>query len=258
VNAEDGQLLFAYQLGWRDVPFEQRWRERFGLPVFVENDANTAAVGEYYFGVARNVKDLFYLHTNGIGLGSGIFIGGRLLRGANGFAGEIAHITLDPQGPQCSCGQRGCWETMIGPAALQRVHRSFKGLEGVKPSGKPSGNANGEADVVTFAQLAKATFAGDAAARETVAYLGRTVGLGIANLVRVLNPELVVLGGQFGILGDLLLPIVKQVVWERTFEHPLQVLRIATTAFGADAAALGAASLVLNSILRQPNLANIY
>jgi len=94
-------------------PLRQRWQERFGVPVIVENDANAAALGEQMIGVAKQVDNFVYLNAS-VGLGAGLIIGGKLYGGAGGFAGEVGHITLEPNGLLCNCGNRGCWETLVG------------------------------------------------------------------------------------------------------------------------------------------------
>ncbi len=117
VDVRTGELKYAPNLKWHDIPIRQKWVERFGLPVFVENDANAAAMGEYYFGVARDAPNFIYLSA-GAGLGGGIVIDGQLFRGRGGFAGEIGHMTIDPNGEPCICGKRGCWETLVGPRTV--------------------------------------------------------------------------------------------------------------------------------------------
>ena len=126
VNVQNGELLFAPNLGWRNVPLRLMLSQRFHLPIYVENEANLGALGEYYFGIGRNVDNFIYL-SSGVGLGGGIIINGKLYKGWRGFAGEIGHIQRDPQGELCGCGRRGCWETQVGPRAiLQRVKRSIE------------------------------------------------------------------------------------------------------------------------------------
>jgi predicted NBD/HSP70 family sugar kinase len=110
VDIRQGKLVFAPNLRWTNVPLRLMWSQRFDLPIFVENEANAAALGEYYFGAARGVNSFIYLSA-GIGLGGGVLIDGKLFRGSNGYAGEVGHMTVDPEGELCGCGKRGCWET---------------------------------------------------------------------------------------------------------------------------------------------------
>ena len=125
VDVSSGLLRLAPNLHWVDVPIRDVLASHFDCPIYVENEANAAALGEYYFGAVRNVKDFIYLSA-GVGLGSGIVIGGKLFRGMFGYAGEAGHMTLDVNGELCGCGKRGCWETFVGPRAVeQRVQRSL-------------------------------------------------------------------------------------------------------------------------------------
>ena len=123
IDHATGTLLFAPNLGWSNVPLREMW-QRFGVPVIVENEANAAALGEYMLGVAKHVDNFIYLSA-GVGLGGGLMIDGKLYGGVGGYAGEIGHMTLAPDGPQCTCGNRGCWETFVGPTAiLDRVRQA--------------------------------------------------------------------------------------------------------------------------------------
>lgn len=119
VDARQGKLVNAPNLGWSVMPLRLMWTRLFNLPVFVENEANSGAMGEYFFGAAHGKEDFIYMST-GIGLGGGIMIGGKLFKGSNGYAGEIGHTTIYAGGEQCGCGSRGCWETYVGPRAIIR------------------------------------------------------------------------------------------------------------------------------------------
>ncbi|HSN93472.1 MAG TPA: ROK family transcriptional regulator, partial [Anaerolineaceae bacterium] len=117
VDVTSGLLRVAPNLNWVEIPIRDILAKYLDCPIYVENEANAAALGEYYFGAVRNVKDFIYLSA-GIGLGSGIVIGGQLFRGNFGFAGEAGHMTLDTNGELCGCGRRGCWETFVGPRSV--------------------------------------------------------------------------------------------------------------------------------------------
>ena len=116
VNAADGVLRGATNLGWRDIPFKALWEARFHLPVYVGNEASIAAFGEHYFGAAAGYRDFIYLQASLSALGAGIFIDGKLFQGMNGYAGEVGHMRIDPAGPPCGCGRRGCWEAVLRSA----------------------------------------------------------------------------------------------------------------------------------------------
>ena len=130
VDHATGTLVFAPNLGWSNVPLREMW-QRYGVPVMIENEANAAALGEHLMGIAQHIENFIYLSA-GVGLGGGLMIGGKLYGGVDGYAGEIGHMTLAPDGPQCACGNRGCWETFVGPTAiLDRVRQAA--LDGHTP-----------------------------------------------------------------------------------------------------------------------------
>jgi predicted NBD/HSP70 family sugar kinase len=122
VDINCGELRYAPALHWHDVPFRTRWSKRFGLPILLENNANAAALGEYYFGIAQNVPNFLYVGA-GATMGGGIVINGELFRGRGGFAGEMGHMALDPAGELCSCGRKGCWETLAAAVHHARPNR---------------------------------------------------------------------------------------------------------------------------------------
>jgi glucokinase-like ROK family protein len=250
VDVQQGSLVFAPNLHWRDVPLRQMWTQRFNLSVFVENEANAAALGEYYFGVARDVQSLIYLSA-GVGLGGGIIIKGKLFRGSGGYAGEVGHMTMDPNGEPCGCGKRGCWETVVGPRAIVRQVR--EALE-----------TNAESQIRTLVQddlesidvdvVVRAAQAGDHVARKALEEVGVQLGIGIANLVNAFNPEMVVLGGALSLASTFLLPVIEEAARKHALAQPYDIVKVAVSAHGADACVVGAVALVLDEILREPML----
>lgn len=244
VNFDRGLLIFAPNLHWRNIPFRALWYDRFGLPVMVENEANAAALGEYYFGVAREVNNFIYLST-GVGLGGGIFIGGKLFRGHTGYAGEVGHTKVKPDGEVCGCGQVGCLETLVSPRHIirrvcQRLEQNAAGLMG---TALPQ---------VTFETIVQAAEQGDAVALEALQEAGFWLGFGLANLVNIFNPRLVILGGTLNQAGHLLIPIIERVVREKSLELPGEIVQIIASAHGLEACVMGAIALVLDAILREP------
>lgn len=250
VDIQQGTLVFAPNLRWYDVPLRQMWAQRFNLPVFVENEANAAALGEYYFGNARGVQNLIYLSA-GFGLGGGIIIKGKLFRGSNGYAGEVGHMTVDPDGELCGCGKRGCWETLVGPRAIvRRVKTALERGEDslILPLAE---NDLSRINVETVVQAAQA---GDHVARTALEDVGIYLGIGISNLVNAFNPEMVVLGGVLSLASPFLLPAIEETVRKYALPQPLKALTITTSAHGVDACVMGAIALVLDEILREPKL----
>ena len=248
VDLRQGKLVFAPNLHWNNVPLRLIWSQRFNLPIFVENEANAAALGEYYFGAARGVDNFIYLSA-GIGLGAGILLDGKLFRGSNGYASEVGHMTIDPDGDLCGCGKRGCWETQVGPrAVLRRVRRTLQ-------SGAPSSLADmvaGDLEKIKFESVVQAASQGDPVALRALQEVGEFLGIGVANLVNVFNPELIVLGGALNLASPILLPIVERLMRANALAPSGENVRLAASAHGVDASLMGAVALVLDDILREP------
>jgi len=248
VDVSSGLLRYAPNLHWVNVPIRDVLARFFNCPIYVENEANAAALGEYYFGAARNVKDFIYLSA-GIGLGSGIVIGGKLFRGMFGYAGEAGHMTLDVNGDICGCGKRGCWETFVGPRAVeQRVQRSLAaGAKSVLTD-----MAKGDLKNIVFDDVLQAARTGDQIAIDALDVVAFYLGIGIANLVNLFNVEVIVLGGALSKASPFILKEVERVVSENTLPPGKEHLRIILSAHGADACVMGAIALVLDDILREP------
>jgi len=248
VDVRQGELVFAPNLKWSHVPIRQMLMERFDVPVFVENDANAAALGEYYFGVARGVENFIYLSAD-VGLGGGIVLGGKLFRGNGGYAGEVGHMAFDPNGDLCGCGRRGFWESLVSPRAVVR------NIQATLQNGTDSlirQLADGNLNNITFDQVIEAAQANDQVALCALQDVARWLGIGIANLVNTLNPELVVLGGGLARASMALTPVIETTVRENALEQPRKALKIAVSAYGSEACVVGAAAIVLDEILRYP------
>ena len=248
VDLRQGKLIFAPNLHWKNVPLRLIWSQRFNLPVFVENEANAAALGEYYFGAAQGVDDFIYLST-GIGLGAGIVLGGKLFRGSHGYASEVGHMTVDPHGELCGCGKHGCWETQVGPRAV--IRRVRKTLETGVASALCS-LVHGDLESISFEGVVQAASQGDSVALSALQEVGEQLGIGVANLVNVFNPELIVLGGALNHASTILLPIVTRLINENALAPARENVRLAASAHGTDACLMGAVALVLDDILREP------
>ena len=250
VDVSSGLLRLAPNLHWVDVPVRDVLAGYFDCPIYVENEANAAALGEYYFGAVRNVKNFIYLSA-GIGLGSGIVIGGKLFRGMFGYAGEAGHMTMDVNGELCGCGKHGCWETFVGPRAVeQRVQRSLSsGAKSVL-----NDMVKGEIQNIVIDDVIQAAQAGDQIAMDALGQVAFYLGIGIANLVNLFNVEVMVLGGALNKASSLILKDVERVVFENTLAPGREHLKIIPSAHGSDACIMGAIALVLDDILREPAL----
>ena len=250
VDHATGTLLFAPNLKWSNVPLRDMWQKRFGVPVVVENEANAAALGEWMLGVARQVDNFVYLSA-GVGLGGGLIIGGRVYGGRGGFAGEVGHTTLEPDGPPCNCGSHGCWEVLIGPTAIiQRVRQAM--VEGRATN--LLALCGGDVEAIRMEHVLQAAEQGEPAVLNTLDEVGRYLGIGIANLINTFNPSLVVLGGVLSLAGPYILPRARQEVNTRALAAACENVQIIVSAFKFDACVMGGVALILHEILNNPAL----
>lgn len=203
VDAARSTVLFAPNIAWRNEPLGEELARLTGLPVVIENDANAAAWGEFRFGAGRGTRDQLMV-TIGTGVGGGIVADGRLLRGGFGVAGEIGHLCVVPDGRVCGCGNRGCLEQYASGSALVRTVRDAAAA-GVPAAGPVLSLAGGDVQGITGPLITEAARTGDPFAAEQLETLGRWIGHGIASLVAILDPAVVVVGGGVGEAGDLVL-----------------------------------------------------
>jgi len=247
-NPEAGILFTSPNLtGWRDVPLRDIMQERLGKKAFLINDANAAALGEFYFGAARDVRNFIYI-TLSTGIGGGIVIDGKIYTGAIGVAGEVGHMTIDDNGPICNCGNRGCWETLASGTALAREAR-HRIKEGVRTSILEY--AGGDVEKVTAQVIYSAAEQGDSLAKKLIARTGYYVGVGLANLINIFNPELIVIGGGLSHIGDMLLEPAFKTAGERAYKEAFQAVRFASAGLGRNSGVLGAAAFALQE-MRKP------
>ncbi|MGZ5354213.1 MAG: ROK family glucokinase [Actinomycetota bacterium] len=247
VDASDGTLSFAPNLAWRDLPIAARMRAALDLPVQVDNDANVAAYAEYRFGAGRGFRHMLLVAV-GTGIGGGIISDGRLFRGANGYAAEFGHFIVEPGGPRCGCGNLGCWEQVAAGRAIDRMGRDAA-LE--HPDSFLARRAEGDPGRVTGKVVTEAAREGDATSIAILAEVGRRLGEGIAGLVNILDPQIVVVGGGAAVAGDLLLEPARAAFLD-TVEGPAHRPRVPLVAaqLGNDAGAVGAAALALEELGR--------
>lgn len=246
VDVRRGAVVMAPNLpGWRDVPLREALRQRLGVAVHLANDASVAALGEHRFGAGRGSQHMVYI-TVGTGIGGGLIIDGALYEGAAGGAGEVGHMVLEPQGPPCGCGARGCLEALAaGPAIARQAESALGGA-----AGRPSllrGLAGGLLGGVTAEMVVQAARQGDALSLEVLATAARYLGLGITNVVHLCNPELVVVGGSVAKAGELLLGPARRVLRQRGLPLLAEAVRVLPGELGDDAGTLGAVALVLRA-----------
>lgn len=237
VNETEGRLLLTANLGWHDVDLGAMLEQRFGMPIWVRNGAHASLLGERYFGAGRDLHDWIYLSV-GVEIAAGLFLRDNVYFGTNGYAGEIGHTIIAPDGPSCSCGNHGCWEALASERALLRYYRE----------------AGGD-DTVPLLELFQRAEAGDNAAELAIDRVAHYLSLGIVNVVHTFNPERIVLGGQFFLAGErLVAKITERLGAFRVFSAvpPQDLLRLSE--LGLDVAVLGAVSVVLHNVLDGPRV----
>lgn len=238
--------------GWDAVDVGGRLSQALGVPVYVDNDANLGALGESRYGAGRGVADVTYVKI-GTGIGGGLVMGGQVYRGSRGSAGEIGHVTVDANGPTCDCGNRGCLEVYAcAPAIVADARKRAADLRAARP--RPTGVADRDGttvtrlmDVADIADVVRAALSGDAACGAALSTAGERIGIVLADLVNLINPSLILLGGGVAKAGDILLGPVERTVSARSFAVATRNLRIAVGSLGDNAIALGGIATVLNA-----------
>ena len=242
VDSDRATVLFAPNLAWRDEPLKDAVALRTGLPVVVENDANAMAWGEYRFGAGRGVEDLVCV-TIGTGIGGGVVLGGRLVRGAFGVAGEFGHLRVIPGGRRCGCGNRGCWEQYCSARALVREARDLA-LVAPLAAGRMLELADDELDNITGEIVTTAAREDDAAALDCFEQVGGWLGQGLADVAAMLDPARFVIGGGVVAAGDLLLGPARQSYARALTGHGYRPLAdVVPALLGNNAGIVGAADL---------------
>ncbi len=236
VRPTDGVVTVGPNLGWIDVPLGDRLTAALDLaaPISVANEADLGALAELRRGAARGADDVLYVHGE-VGVGGGIIVGGRPLSGISGFAGEIGHMPINPDGRPCRCGSIGCWETEIGEGAL--LARAGYPLDG---------------GTMAVAALIADAAQGRPAAVEALQAVGRWLGIGVAGLINVLNPRVVVLGGLFWRIHPFVIDEVRAEIGARALLASRQLVTVVPASLGVDAPLLGAAELAFEPLLVDP------
>lgn len=243
VNGETGVCHYSPFFGWRNVQIAQPIADHLGLPVYLENDVNTLTIAEQWFGYGCGV-DHFVVVTVGRGVGAGIVVNGQFYRGALGGAGEFGHITIVEDGPPCDCGKRGCLESLASDPAVVRQARAAIAL-GEK-------TALARVEPLTLEAIVEAAGAGDGLARRLLADSGRWLGIGIATLVNILNPQLVIVGGEGVRAGEWRFGPMREALRAHVFDGLADELEIIIEPSGDETWARGAACVVLGEIFKSP------
>jgi glucokinase len=237
-----GVAVSSVHLPLDGLPFRSLMEERLGLPVFVDNDANMAVLAEQRVGAAQGFENVVML-TLGTGIGSGVVLGGRLFRGSTGAAAEIGHMTIDHHGPPCqgTCPGRGCLEVMASGTAIGREGTDA----GQRDPESALGRAVAQRGMVTGEEVTALAVEGDAVACSVMAAIGRSLGAGLASVVNIFEPEVIVIGGGASAAGDLLLDPAREVVASRALRPGRDSVRIVPAVLGEEAGMVGAGLFAL-------------
>ncbi|MBV9689361.1 MAG: ROK family protein [Ktedonobacteraceae bacterium] len=250
--------------GWHNVPLRDIFKEHYDLPVFVENDTNAAALGEYLFGAGRGSRSMVYL-TISTGIGGGVIINGKILGGISGTAAELGHITIDRHGDRCNCGNIGCLESIAsGTAIARRANEAMAGdidFRNWMSERLPHNIAvselatlpvnkdeSGQKNLVDARLVAEAAAKGVPLACEIIHDAAEAIGIGLTNIIHIFNPELIILGGGVTQIGPLLIEPALHIVQERAMKVPRDAVRIVQAQLGTDAGLVGAGALIYSNI----------
>ncbi|MDF2959075.1 MAG: family transcriptional regulator [Paenibacillus sp.] len=228
ISDDQGNVLFAPNLGWENVPLQQQVEQEFNIPVVIDNEANAGAVGEKQFGAGKTASHLIYVSISS-GIGTGVIIKEELYRGVSGFSGEMGHLSIELNGKACPCGNVGCWELYASEQAL--VEEARKRLK------EPS---------MDLESLARRAGEGEQGAIELFEQTGRYLGIGLVNVINCFNPELIIIGGSMVKAKDWLLPPILSVMEKRSLPFPRAQLSIEFSGLGGRSTLLGAASFAIS------------
>ena len=229
--------------GWDKFPIDAYLQNSLGIPITVANDAELGAVGEWAYGAGRGEKNLVYIKV-GRGIGAGLLVQGQVYHGATGSAGEIGHITIDENGPLCSCGNRGCLEALAGGNAVAK-----SAIERIKQGSRSTLSAISPITAIRSENVIDEACRGDLLSQQILIEAGRHLGTAIAGLVNLFNPNIVIIGGNVARIGDLLLEPIRNTVQERSLKMASSHLRISTALLGKRSSGMGAIVQALNLVI---------
>ena len=231
--------------GWDGYPIQQNLEKKWGLPISLNNDAELGALGEWAYGVGRGENFLAYIKV-GSGIGAGLLLNGQIYSGATGSAGEIGHLTIEENGPLCDCGNSGCLEALAGGKAIARQAR-----EAVRKGQRTLLSSIGPDESITARDVTSAARRGDLVSQNIIASAGRYLGIAIAGLVNLFNPQIVVVGGGVAQVGDLLLQPIRDTVMQRSLKASARTVKINTAILRRHSSSMGAVVQALSIALHQ-------
>ncbi|WP_404329657.1 ROK family protein [Mesobacillus maritimus] len=233
VNKE-GDILFAPNLGWKNVSLKKDLESTFNIPVIVENEANAGAYGEKRFGVGKDFNNLIYVSA-GIGIGSGIILNGELYKGINGYSGEVGHMSIDVNGPRCRCGNYGCWELYASEKAL---------LSKAQELGLELKDNHSLTDIINLARDENPE------ALKLLKEIGRKLGQGMINIIHTFNPQQIIIGNKLAAVQTWIAPYVQEVIDEYTLPFHQMDIQVNYSDLSLPASALGVAAFTTENFLK--------
>ena len=236
LDAKKGIIITTPNLPFKNYNLVQPLKEKYNIPVYLDNDANAAAIGEYMFGAGKGKNSIVYF-TVSTGVGGGAVLDGKVYRGHTSNALEIGHTTVDPNGPRCNCGNLGCLEAMSSGTAIAK-----KGKEAVSTNVETSLK---KYDTVTSYEVFKEAEAGDEVAKDIIDNALTYLGIGVANAIATFDPEMIIIGGGVSKAGDIVFDTVKKVVNKRCFKSMAESCEIVPAGLGSDAGVVGAVALAI-------------
>ena len=236
LDANKGVIITTPNLPFKNCNVVQPIKDKFNIPVYLDNDANVAAIGEYMFGAGKGKENIVYF-TVSTGVGGGAVLNGNIYRGSTCNALEIGHSTVDPNGPRCNCGNLGCLEALSSGTAIGK-----RGIEAVSTNVETSLR---KYDKITSYEVFKEAEAGDEVSKDIVDNALNYLGIGVANAVSIFDPQMVIIGGGVTQVGDILFDKVRQVVNKRCFKNMAEACEIAPAGLGTNAGVVGAVALAI-------------
>lgn len=244
VDVDKGIALFAPMLNLKNIMLKTELETAFDVPVKVDNDVRAMAFGEYWYAQSEHNENMVTVNL-GHGVGAGIIVNGRLFHGEHDLAGEIGHMTVDLSGKKCSCGNIGCWQTLVsGPSIAARAADELSlGRQSLITK-----MVNNELTQVEGKTVYEAAIAGDELAIEILAKTGEYIGIGLTNLIHILNPEKIIIGGGVSEASEFILPAIKDAIMKRGLTEQAKSTEISSSSRGQYGTAMGAASLILAEV----------
>lgn len=244
VNFENGSIYVAVNIGWRDFPLKELLEKELGIPAVVDNDANVASFGEFWKGAGKGTNDLVCI-TLGTGVGGGVITNKHLVHGISGAAGELGHITVQPEGgAPCNCGKTGCVETIASATGIVRL-----ALEKIKEN--PDSDLSivfNENGLISSKDVVDCAIGGDQASQDVLDEVAKYLGLAAANVGNMINPDIIVIGGGVSKAGDIILKPIEKYFKKFAFPRVAESTEIKVASLGNDAGVIGAAGLIMQQL----------